>query len=186
MDVRGQIERNDAGGLEPHREQILAAETDKLLDAGYARRRFGFGNPLCIDVDAEGGGAAARGGNDYAPVAAAKVDEMIAGPDLGEIEHALDQRLGCWPERGIEMMRRARPGPTDRLERAIVGVFRTGHGRAARLDPILILVEARAHFQPIISAPTPLIERLEGQIAAVNPAQAPRAARACTPRFSWV
>ena len=113
VNKREQIERDDAGGLDPRREQILASKPNDVLDAGSARRRFGLGDAVGIDIDAKCCDAAARSGNDDAPVAAAKVDKMIAGSDLGEIEHALDQRLGRRPERRIEMMRRARPRATE-------------------------------------------------------------------------
>ena len=44
-----------------------------------------------IDVDAEAVRAeAARGRDQDAPVAGAKVDDIVVGPDLGEAEHGVD------------------------------------------------------------------------------------------------
>ena len=46
-----------------------------------------------IVLDADRAGAALRRGDDGAAVAGAEIHQQVGGPDLREVEHAVDQRL---------------------------------------------------------------------------------------------
>ncbi len=92
------------------------------------------GRPIRLEED-QRRMAAPGGGNDDAPVAATEIDEMIAGPDVRQIEHALNQGLRRRPEGYVEMVGRAGPRAAYRLEGAILRVACAGHGRRAIEDP---------------------------------------------------
>ena len=73
--------------LERRREQIVLNQSDPPLQSGGSNCGARLGDALRVALDPGAARAALRGGDQDAPVAAAEIEKVIVGPDLGE-EHA--------------------------------------------------------------------------------------------------
>ena len=119
---------------------VHADELDQAFDAGGLGVALRFLDHGLVDVDPHAAGPVAAGGRDNdAAVAAADVVEDVLVRDLGQLEHAVDDRLGRRDPRGEVDGVGPAVGPEEEVDRlALVVAEGVGAARVERIDGVLL------------------------------------------------
>jgi hypothetical protein len=106
---RQQIDSENGGGGDVGRVQIALVEHCAVRDPGLGRVAVGERDQPAIEVHAETACPALFcRGDHHAPVARPEVDDVIAGPDFGDLQHRVHHVLRRLHVRGIAPILRQR------------------------------------------------------------------------------
>src|ERR1700691_3659311 len=93
--VGGQVEGNNVSGAQVDIQEIPVDHLCVIIQTQPANARVGAIYQIVRNLNAHGFGLEpANGGEQNAPVAAAQIVEFLAGLQIGQLQHAIDDFLG--------------------------------------------------------------------------------------------
>jgi hypothetical protein len=136
------------------REQVALLETDAVRHARLGRLRVGIrhGRPADVDAEAAACTKALDGGDDEPAVTRSEVDDEVAGPDAGQLQHLVDDPGG-------------RHGDRCHAQRLEVSGDRSVAGRTCRRDHgrTRAIRQQPGETRPAVKAPTERGRHSRGQ-----------------------